>query len=80
MESKIMKAFEDAKEAANKLGIGTYSLDDILHGNEVWDSLPWQNKGAVGERFSSAVKHGEIKDLSLGTHNDQTGDRLYIKV
>lgn len=77
-EAKIMGAFDAAKAAAEKLSAGTYTLDDILKGNADWDSLPWQNKGAVGERFRTAVKKGEVANVKLGADDPETGDREYI--
>ncbi|MBD5559557.1 MAG: hypothetical protein HDQ87_04245 [Clostridia bacterium] len=77
-EAKIMAAFDAAKAQAPKMGAGTYTLDEILKGNADWDSLPWQNKGAVGERFRTAVKKGEVAGVKLGGDNEETGDREYI--
>lgn len=77
-EAKIMGAFEAAKADAAKLSAGTYTLDDILKGNADWDSLPWQNKGAVGERFRTAVIKGEVAGVKLGGEDHSTGDREYI--
>lgn len=77
-EAKIVAAFDAAKAAAAKLSAGTYTLDDILQGNADWDSLPWQNKGAVGERFRTAVKNGEVAGVKLGGEDAATGDREYV--
>lgn len=77
-EAKIMEAFDAAKENAPKCPAGTYTLDDILKGNAAWDSLPWQNKGAVGERFRTAVEKGEVAGVKLGSDDPKTGDREYI--
>lgn len=77
-EAKIMAAFDAAKAEAPKCPAGTYTLDDILRGNTDWNSLPWQNKGAVGERFRTAVVKGEVAGVKLGNDNPETGDREYI--
>lgn len=77
-EAKIIEAFDAAKENAAKLSAGTYTLDDILNGNAAWDSLPWQNKGAVGDRFRTAVKDGEVAGVKLGGEDPKTGDREYV--
>lgn len=77
-EQKIIGAFDAAKAAAAKLSAGTYTLDDILKGNADWDALPWYNKGAVGDRFRTAVIKGEVPNVKLGAEEPQTGDREYI--
>ena len=77
MEAKIIEAFDAAKAAAPKMAPGTYTLDDILKGNAAWDALPWQNKGAVGERFRTAVVKGEVAGVTMASEKSETGDREY---
>ena len=77
-EARIMDAFNAAKARVEQLKPGTYTLDDILVGDGAWDSLPWNNKGAVGERFRAAVIRGELAGVKVGAENPETGDREYI--
>ena len=77
-EAKIIEAYNAAVADTEKLAPGTYTLDQILKDNNAWKSLPWNNKGAVGDRFRTDVKDGKVPGVKLGSENPDTGDREYI--